>query len=179
MPPFPPPAIRDFGYLLQQRDAAGRVPPPGGAPATAAGGDRCGDGGSGQEAAGRDQRDASSSDAGGGNGTGGGGAKRQRVGDPQRLRAPDGTPPAADPSIPLPPAAAPAPSPDPEPPPPAPPDGPAGELQRGLSALLAARRLVLVLDLDHTLVNSARFGEVAPEVEYRLQGMLVDQVGGG
>jgi hypothetical protein len=59
---------------------------------------------------------------------------------------------------------------------PPPPDGPAGELQVGIEGLLRSRRLCLVLDLDHTLINSAKFGEVEPEVEYRLQDMLADQV---
>lgn len=36
-------------------------------------------------------------------------------------------------------------------------------LAASIQALLQRRRLCLVLDLDHTLVNSARFSEVAPE----------------
>jgi hypothetical protein len=56
------------------------------------------------------------------------------------------------------------------------PAGAAGEVRLGIEGLLMSRRLCLVLDLDHTLVNSAKFAEIDPEVEYRLQDMLAGQV---
>ena len=36
--------------------------------------------------------------------------------------------------------------------------------------LLAHRKLLLILDLDHTLLNSTRFGEVPPESAWRGRG---------
>jgi hypothetical protein len=45
-----------------------------------------------------------------------------------------------------------------------------------MSRLLEARRLVLVLDLDHTLVNSVKFSEVDAEWEYRLEQTVAEQV---
>jgi hypothetical protein len=38
--------------------------------------------------------------------------------------------------------------------------------------LRATKRLVLVLDLDHTLLNSVRLNDVSPEHEKLLQGIL-------
>jgi hypothetical protein len=60
-----------------------------------------------------------------------------------------------------------------------PPEGLARELLQGMEALLKSQRLCLVLDLDHTLVNSAKFGEIEPDVEYILQDMLAQQVSRG
>jgi hypothetical protein len=48
-----------------------------------------------------------------------------------------------------------------------------------MSRLLESRRLVLVLDLDHTLVNSVKFSEVDAEWEYRLEQTVAEQVGVG
>jgi hypothetical protein len=62
---------------------------------------------------------------------------------------------------------------------PAPAGGVAAEVLHGMEALLKARKLCLVLDLDHTLVNSAKFGEIEPDVEYILQDLLAQQVRGG
>lgn len=45
-----------------------------------------------------------------------------------------------------------------------------------MSRLLDSRRLVLVLDLDHTLVNSVKFSEVDPEWEYKLEQTVAEQV---
>lgn len=41
--------------------------------------------------------------------------------------------------------------------------------------LLASRKLLLILDLDHTLLNSTRFAEVSPEGEQALRGQLEAQ----
>jgi RNA polymerase II C-terminal domain phosphatase-like 3/4 len=38
--------------------------------------------------------------------------------------------------------------------------------------LRATKRLVLVLDLDHTLLNSVRLSEVTPEHDRMLHGIL-------
>lgn len=40
-----------------------------------------------------------------------------------------------------------------------------------VNSLLQRRQLCLVLDLDHTLVNSTRFSEVGPDMELRLRGL--------
>ena len=45
-----------------------------------------------------------------------------------------------------------------------------------MSRLLESRRLVLVLDLDHTLVNSVKFNEVDQEWEYKLEQTVAEQV---
>lgn len=45
-----------------------------------------------------------------------------------------------------------------------------------LQQLLSGRRLVLVLDLDHTLLNSAKFAEVDGEWEYKLETLAAEQV---
>lgn len=50
-------------------------------------------------------------------------------------------------------------------------------LQLVLQGLLSSRRLCLVLDLDHTLVNSAKFSEVDADWEYRLEQLAAEQVG--
>jgi predicted HAD superfamily phosphohydrolase YqeG len=47
--------------------------------------------------------------------------------------------------------------------------------QASLRRLLAARRLVVVLDLDHTLLNSIKLGEVTPEVDYKLEQLAAEQ----
>ena len=45
----------------------------------------------------------------------------------------------------------------------------AGRLrQENLARVLAAKRLLLVLDLDHTLLNSTRLSDVSPELTERL-----------
>jgi hypothetical protein len=51
-------------------------------------------------------------------------------------------------------------------------------LQVVLQNLLGSHRLCLVLDLDHTLVNSAKFSEVDADWEYRLEQLAAEQVGG-
>lgn len=51
------------------------------------------------------------------------------------------------------------------------------ELQVAMRELLEQRKLCLVLDLDHTLVNSVKFGEVDPEWEFKLEQMVAQQVG--
>lgn len=43
--------------------------------------------------------------------------------------------------------------------------------------LLASRRLLLILDLDHTLLNSTRFAEVPPEADQQLRAQLEAQPG--
>jgi predicted HAD superfamily phosphohydrolase YqeG len=50
-------------------------------------------------------------------------------------------------------------------------------LQVVLQNLLSSHRLCLVLDLDHTLVNSAKFSEVDADWEYRLEQLAAEQVG--
>ncbi|KAK9805165.1 hypothetical protein WJX72_003091 [[Myrmecia] bisecta] len=45
-------------------------------------------------------------------------------------------------------------------------------LGNNVDSLLREKRLCLVLDLDHTLVNSAKFSEIAPELEVRLLARL-------
>jgi predicted HAD superfamily phosphohydrolase YqeG len=45
-----------------------------------------------------------------------------------------------------------------------------------LQDLLGSHRLCLVLDLDHTLVNSAKFSEVDADWEYRLEQLAAEQV---
>jgi hypothetical protein len=51
------------------------------------------------------------------------------------------------------------------------------ELQVAMRELLEQRKLCLVLDLDHTLVNSVKFNEVDPEWEFKLEQMVAQQVG--
>lgn len=48
--------------------------------------------------------------------------------------------------------------------------------QRELKRVIASRRLLLVLDLDHTLLNSTREIELSPEQRETLASMLSDQV---
>lgn len=45
-----------------------------------------------------------------------------------------------------------------------------------MGRLLESHRLVLVLDLDHTLVNSVKFSEVDAEWEYKLEQQVAQQV---
>ncbi|KAK9806049.1 hypothetical protein WJX73_008855 [Symbiochloris irregularis] len=47
--------------------------------------------------------------------------------------------------------------------------------QRELKRVIASRRLLLVLDLDHTLLNSTREVELSPELRETLSGMATDQ----
>lgn len=49
-------------------------------------------------------------------------------------------------------------------------------MQIVLQQLLGGRRLCLVLDLDHTLVNSAKFSEVDGDWEFKLEQLAADQV---
>ncbi|KAF6256557.1 HAD-like domain-containing protein [Scenedesmus sp. NREL 46B-D3] len=51
-----------------------------------------------------------------------------------------------------------------------------GQLQVVLQKLLGSHRLCLVLDLDHTLVNSAKFSEVDADWEYRLEQLAAEQL---
>lgn len=60
--------------------------------------------------------------------------------------------------------------------PPPPPSLPPPPKQGVMSRLLDSHRLVLVLDLDHTLVNSVKFNEVDPEWEYKLEQQVAEQV---
>eukprot|EP00878_Enallax_costatus_P015641 GHUV01016386.1.p1 GENE.GHUV01016386.1~~GHUV01016386.1.p1 ORF type:complete len:554 (+),score=207.91 GHUV01016386.1:103-1662(+) len=50
------------------------------------------------------------------------------------------------------------------------------QLQVVLQQLLGSRRLCLVLDLDHTLVNSAKFAEVDGDWEFKLEQLAADQL---
>lgn len=49
-------------------------------------------------------------------------------------------------------------------------------MQAVLQQLLGSQRLCLVLDLDHTLVNSAKFAEVDADWEFKLEQLAADQV---
>ncbi len=71
-------------------------------------------------------------------------------------------------------------NPGPPPLPPLPPTAEPGggaDAPGGVERLVKARRLCLVVDIDNVLVGSARFGQVPPEADHRLQGMLAQQVG--
>jgi predicted HAD superfamily phosphohydrolase YqeG len=52
-------------------------------------------------------------------------------------------------------------------------------LQLGMQELLRAQKLCLVLDLDHTLVNSVKFNEIEREWEFKLEQAAAAQVGHG
>lgn len=51
----------------------------------------------------------------------------------------------------------------------------ASKLQQELEDLLKSQQLCLVLDLDHTLLNSAKFSEVDREWEYKLESLAAAQ----
>ena len=52
----------------------------------------------------------------------------------------------------------------------------ADRLRKGTAdRVIAAKRLLLILDLDHTLLNSTRFVEVTPEIEEKLEKELESQ----